>query len=115
MREKFWQIAGTKMGSIVNHDAQISKDVLDENAKDNIDQPAAKVERSDEVDYKAESQYAASITKKQAAVSEFARSKSIKEQREFLPVFSVRDELLTVIRDNRIVVIVGETGSGKTT
>jgi pre-mRNA-splicing factor ATP-dependent RNA helicase DHX38/PRP16 len=30
-------------------------------------------------------------------------------------VFGVRDELLTVIRDNRIVVIVGETGSGKTT
>ena len=53
--------------------------------------------------------------KKSAAVSEFARKKSIKEQREFLPVFSVRDELLTVIRDNRIVIIVGETGSGKTT
>jgi pre-mRNA-splicing factor ATP-dependent RNA helicase DHX38/PRP16 len=32
-----------------------------------------------------------------------------------LPVFGVKDELLTVIRDNRIVVIVGETGSGKTT
>ncbi len=30
-------------------------------------------------------------------------------------MFGVRDELLTVIRDNRIVVIVGETGSGKTT
>ena len=27
----------------------------------------------------------------------------------------MRDELLTVIRDNRIVIIVGETGSGKTT
>ena len=40
---------------------------------------------------------------------------TLKEQREFLPVFSVRDELLTVIRDNRIVIIVGETGSGKTT
>lgn len=67
------------------------------------------------MNYKADSQYASSLNKKQEAVSEFARSKSIKEQREFLPVFSVRDELLTVIRDNRIVVIVGETGSGKTT
>jgi len=53
--------------------------------------------------------------KKSVAVSEFSKGKTIKEQREFLPVFSVRDELLTVIRDNRIVVIVGETGSGKTT
>ena len=48
-------------------------------------------------------------------MSEFAKKKTIKEQREFLPVFSVRDELLTVIRGNRIVIIVGETGSGKTT
>lgn len=30
-------------------------------------------------------------------------------------MFSVRDELLTVIRENRIVIVVGETGSGKTT
>jgi pre-mRNA-splicing factor ATP-dependent RNA helicase DHX38/PRP16 len=49
------------------------------------------------------------------AVSEFSKAKTLKEQREFLPVFGVRDELLTVIRDNRIVIIVGETGSGKTT
>jgi len=48
-------------------------------------------------------------------VSEFAKSKTIKEQREYLPVYSVRDELLTVIRDNKITIIVGETGSGKTT
>lgn len=27
----------------------------------------------------------------------------------------MRDELITVIRDNRIIIIVGETGSGKTT
>ena len=48
-------------------------------------------------------------------MSEFAKSKTIKEQREYLPVYSVRDELLTVIRDNKITIIVGETGSGKTT
>jgi pre-mRNA-splicing factor ATP-dependent RNA helicase DHX38/PRP16 len=71
-------------------------------------------DKADEVDYKAESKYADSM-KATTAVSEFAIKKSIQEQREFLPVFGVKDELLTVIRDNRIVVIVGETGSGKTT
>jgi pre-mRNA-splicing factor ATP-dependent RNA helicase DHX38/PRP16 len=30
-------------------------------------------------------------------------------------VFSVKEDLMTVIRDNKIVIIVGETGSGKTT
>lgn len=39
----------------------------------------------------------------------------MKEQREFLPVFEVRDELMKVLRENKVVVIVGETGSGKTT
>ena len=41
--------------------------------------------------------------------------KTIKEQREYLPVFAVRQKLLQVIRENSIVVVVGETGSGKTT
>lgn len=69
---------------------------------------------ADEVDYKADSKYADAM-KQTMAVSEFSKAKTIKQQREFLPIFTVRDELLTVIRDNRIVVIVGETGSGKTT
>ncbi|OAP10877.1 hypothetical protein AXX17_AT2G04260 [Arabidopsis thaliana] len=37
------------------------------------------------------------------------------EQRQYLPIFSVRDELLQVIRENQVIVVVGETGSGKTT
>jgi pre-mRNA-splicing factor ATP-dependent RNA helicase DHX38/PRP16 len=48
-------------------------------------------------------------------VSEFAKSKTIKEQREYLPIYSVRYDLLNIIKDNRVVIIVGETGSGKTT
>lgn len=49
------------------------------------------------------------------AVSDFALQKSIREQREYLPVFAVRQKMLNVIRDNSVVIIVGETGSGKTT
>ncbi|KAL1928269.1 hypothetical protein VTP01DRAFT_3185 [Rhizomucor pusillus] len=57
----------------------------------------------------------ASHLKASEASSEFARTKSMREQREFLPVFAVREELLQVVRDNQVVIIVGETGSGKTT
>lgn len=42
-------------------------------------------------------------------------SLSIKEQRESLPVYAMRRELVAAIRENQFVVIVGETGSGKTT
>ncbi|KAM7274785.1 hypothetical protein ACFE04_016651 [Oxalis oulophora] len=52
---------------------------------------------------------------KDEAVSDFARTKTIREQRQYLPIFSVRDELLQIVRENQVVVVVGETGSGKTT
>jgi pre-mRNA-splicing factor ATP-dependent RNA helicase DHX16 len=39
----------------------------------------------------------------------------IKSQRESLPMFDMRDEILAAIRDHQILIIVGETGSGKTT
>ena len=45
----------------------------------------------------------------------FSQTKTIQEQREYLPIFSVREELLSVIRENQVTIIVGETGSGKTT
>jgi pre-mRNA-splicing factor ATP-dependent RNA helicase DHX38/PRP16 len=53
--------------------------------------------------------------KKSEGASNFSQSKTLREQREFLPAFAVREEVLRVIRDNQIVIVVGETGSGKTT
>ena len=53
--------------------------------------------------------------KKSEGASNFSQSKSLKEQREYLPAFAVREDLLRVIRDNQVVIVVGETGSGKTT
>ena len=73
------------------------------------------------------------------AVSSFAKSKTVKQQREYLPIYAVRQDvstvmptstvgtmlsdpvytvvlqLLTVVRENSVIIIVGETGSGKTT
>jgi pre-mRNA-splicing factor ATP-dependent RNA helicase DHX38/PRP16 len=53
--------------------------------------------------------------KKSEGASSFSQSKTLREQREFLPAFAVREELLRVIRDNQVVIVIGETGSGKTT
>ncbi|CAA0395505.1 unnamed protein product [Arabidopsis thaliana] len=38
-----------------------------------------------------------------------------REEREFLPIHGYREELLKLIEENQVLVIVGETGSGKTT
>ena len=36
-------------------------------------------------------------------------------QRESLPIFKLRDELIQAVNDNQVLVVIGETGSGKTT
>lgn len=40
---------------------------------------------------------------------------SIEEQRRSLPVYQLRDELIKAVRENQILIVVGDTGSGKTT
>lgn len=73
--------------------------------------------------------------------SAFARNKTLKEQRQYLPAFASREELLRVVRENQgasarfflqpapslelelterasaraVTIVIGETGSGKTT
>jgi hypothetical protein len=99
MRQKFWELGGTKMGNAM----RVKKE------EDPGDQPDNAVSSSDakggEVDYKKSTGYASHMSKqKQEAASEFAKTKSIRQQREFLPIYSVRDELLNVIRENNVVV-----------
>jgi pre-mRNA-splicing factor ATP-dependent RNA helicase DHX38/PRP16 len=108
MRQKFWELGGTRMGDAVG----VKKD-------GNSDQQQQGITESGEVDYKKSSGFAAHIKKsgkdgKDGPVSAFAKTKTIREQRHFLPAFAVRDDLLNVIRENNCVVVVGETGSGKT-
>jgi ATP-dependent RNA helicase DHX8/PRP22 len=40
-------------------------------------------------------------------------NKSIKEQRESLPVYRLKSPLMKAIKENQILVVIGETGSGK--
>ncbi|TIB74039.1 putative pre-mRNA splicing factor [Wallemia mellicola] len=41
--------------------------------------------------------------------------KTIKEQRESLPIYKLREQLVQAVRENQVLVVVGDTGSGKTT
>lgn len=68
----------------------------------------------DESNYKADSQFASHMKKAEGA-SNFSRTRTLKQQREYLPAFAVRDELMRTIRENQVTIVVGETGSGKTT
>ncbi|KAK8542519.1 hypothetical protein V6N13_136907 [Hibiscus sabdariffa] len=103
-RQRFWELAGSKLGDILGV----------EKTAEQIDADTAEVGEHGEIDFKEDAKFSQHL-KKGEAVSEFAMSKSIAEQRQYLPIYSVRDELLQVIRENQVVVVVGETGSGKTT
>lgn len=117
MRQKFWELGGTRMGKAVGL-ADNAADI-DGNKKEVVEdgtQEAAPQETADgEIDYKKSTGFKDHVKNKEGPVSHFAKSKSLRQQREFLPVYTVREELLNVIRENNVVIIVGETGSGKTT
>lgn len=45
----------------------------------------------------------------------FITDKTIKDQRESLPIYRLKSELCQAIAQNQVLVVIGETGSGKTT
>lgn len=48
-------------------------------------------------DYKSDQQFAQHIQKSSEAVSAFAKSRTLKQQRQFLPIFAVRDQVITIL------------------
>ncbi|SNX86271.1 probable PRP16 - RNA-dependent ATPase [Melanopsichium pennsylvanicum] len=65
-------------------------------------------------DGKGDSRFAKHL-KSTTGGSDFSRTKTLKEQRQYLPAFACREELMKIIRENQVIVVIGETGSGKTT
>ena len=123
-RARFWEMSGSKMGKITGltntekEEGIKAQEALRKEAGDDmVESPQGNSDAEDDTTRQArrEKSQFKSHMKKSEAVSEFAKSKSITEQRKFLPVYSVRDEMIQVIRENQVVIVVGETGSGKTT
>ncbi len=75
----------------------------------------AELDAEGNLNYKSKAQFKDYMNEKSEAQSDFSKNKTVTEQRQALPIYTVRDDLITVIRDNKVVVVVGETGSGKTT
>eukprot|EP00968_Pinguiococcus_pyrenoidosus_P007880 scaffold536_cov250-Pinguiococcus_pyrenoidosus.AAC.29 len=102
-RNRFWELGGSRMGNALGlGDKQAGA-------------AAPKEEEEGDFDYKKGSAFKEHMDAKSEAVSDFAKSKTIAEQRRYLPVYSVRQDLLSVVREHQVVIVVGETGSGKTT
>jgi len=120
MRNKFWQIGGSRMGKAVGVKEAPDEGENPEEARlksANVSAESVKPEENadGEIDYKKSSGFASHVNKsgkESEAVSDFARKKTIRQQREYLPAFTVREDLLNIVRENNVIVVVGETGSG---
>ncbi|PMB66138.1 Pre-mRNA-splicing factor ATP-dependent RNA helicase prp16 [Beauveria bassiana] len=97
-------LAGTALGNIMGAKEDDGDSAL----------PAPVEADTDTADRKGGNKFSSHMKKAEGA-SDFSRSKTLREQREFLPAFAVREELLRVIRENQVTIVIGETGSGKTT
>lgn len=51
------------------------------------------VKEDGSTDYRSEQQFSDHIQNKSEAVSSFARSKNLRQQKEFLPIFAVRQQV----------------------
>lgn len=107
VRQRFWEVAGSTLGSLMQGA---------EGREASAAAAAAAGAAAEAAGGKSKEGYASAMRNvKQACVSEFSRTKTKQEQREALPVYSVKAEFLAVCREHRVIVVVGETGSGKTT
>ncbi|QRV91670.1 Helicase associated domain (HA2) [Ceratobasidium sp. AG-Ba] len=103
---KMAALGGTALGNIMG--------VKDEDGEAESGEAKPKEGEEKEENYKGESKFATHL-KTNAATSSFAKNRTLKEQREYLPAFACREDLMKTIRENQVIVVVGETGSGKTT
>jgi pre-mRNA-splicing factor ATP-dependent RNA helicase DHX38/PRP16 len=131
-RDRFWEMKGTKMGSVTgttraeDEEAALNAEKQRRQAGEAADDesPARMralfpnnqaTDESEIAAFKSGAKFSSHMSEKTVARSEFAKTKTMKQQREFLPVYGSREDLMHVIRENNVVVVVGETGSGKTT
>lgn len=114
---KVAELAGTALGNITG--------VVEEKEKDEIEAVRETLEAgpkkstngkdSEETHAARKDSQFASHLKTEKGASNFSRSKSLREQRQYLPAFACREQLMRAIRENQVTIVIGETGSGKTT
>lgn len=101
--KNFWELEGSKMGDLIGVARKASEGEDEENSGSGAaSYSAAAGSNSSQTDSKS----------KEEKISEW---KAIQNVRARLPIATCKAELMNLIRENNIVVIIGETGSGKTT
>lgn len=103
--------AGTTLGNI--------RGVLDEDDSDSDSDfdssDSADSDFADSADSNSNFNSADSNSNSSSLKRESNRKQTLREQRQQLPSFKCKNDLLRLIRSNQVTIVVGETGSGKST
>lgn len=107
MRQRFWELGNSQVGKVMGVEAteEPSSDALGEAGSTGARTFREAMARVEPAPSAAPSAAEAAWTERMA----------LRTVRESLPVFHVRDALLRLIAQHQVVIIVGATGSGKTT
>lgn len=81
--EKVNKLAGTKLGDILGIENKSDRE--------------KETNEDDSIDYKKNQQFAEHMGDKSEAVSDFAKVLTMKQQREFLPIFAIKEEVNTYL------------------
>ncbi|GMG39147.1 unnamed protein product [[Candida] boidinii] len=96
---------GTRLGNLTNKENDREKKEKNDDGDDNDSHSKKFIDTLEQDSTEVQDQ----------SNSKFSSQLTIQQQRKFLPVYTVRNELLKKINENQVVILVGETGSGKTT
>ncbi|PWN44711.1 P-loop containing nucleoside triphosphate hydrolase protein [Ceraceosorus guamensis] len=108
---KMAALGGTALGNVLGVKEGEERD----SAGNKIHETGGDEEDAEGYNHRSDSQFSKHLKKSDQGASAFSRGKSLKDQRQYLPAFACREDLMRVLRENQVVIVVGETGSGKTT
>lgn len=109
MRERFWELAGTTLGRVLG---------IEDDVREQQELKAIQEIEEEERNRQCFGVGAAGLSANSLGRSLLAAGGSSDASvlnRQNLPIHQCRNKLMRIIRENRVVIVVGETGSGKTT
>ncbi|KAI5958682.1 PRP22 [Candida pseudojiufengensis] len=109
------KMEGGAMSKVIEKGSELAKTFRDDKLKSQKQKQHQEIDPLFEKDEESSEKKIAEWKKSKKIAFGKPTTMSIDEQRKSLPVFDMRNDLIEQIKNNQFLVIVGETGSGKTT
>ncbi|CRG94001.1 pre-mRNA-splicing factor ATP-dependent RNA helicase PRP16, putative [Plasmodium gallinaceum] len=109
-RDRYWEIENSKLGELLKLHKKQNK--LNDESNINLHNEE---ENNDVFDYKKDKMYSNIFNLDIKKKNTLKDKEELIKLKESLPIYKSKKELLDAVYNNNIIIIVGETGSGKTT